>query len=228
MSECELCVIKSKNALKTLTPDQLKQFSNQKTSIKLKKGENLMKEGNSVNGLYCVKDGKCKMTKLNSNGKDQIIKYTKGGDILGHRSLLSEEPAGLTITALEDLRACFIPKEEILNTIRDNNNFSLHLMKNISHQLNEANGSIAEMAQKPVKERLAITLLRLEEIFGVDKEGYIDVLLTREEIANTIGTATESAIRLISNFKKDNLIELKGKYIRIIAKNKLRNISEGF
>ncbi len=228
MSECELCVIKSMNALKTLTPDQLKKISELKTSVKVKKGDNLLKEGNTVNGLFCVKDGKCKMTKLNSNGKDQIIKYSKGGDILGHRSLLSEEPAGLTVTALEDLRACYIPKEEILNTIRDNNNFSLHLMKNISHQLNEANSSISEMAQKPVKERLAITLLRLEEIFGVDKDGFIDVLLTREEIANTIGTATESAIRLISNFKKEQLIELKGKYIRILSKNKLRNISEGY
>ncbi|WP_231374030.1 Crp/Fnr family transcriptional regulator [Aureivirga marina] len=216
------------NALKTLTPDQLKKISELKTSVKVKKGDNLLKEGNTVNGLFCVKDGKCKMTKLNSNGKDQIIKYSKGGDILGHRSLLSEEPAGLTVTALEDLRACYIPKEEILNTIRDNNNFSLHLMKNISHQLNEANSSISEMAQKPVKERLAITLLRLEEIFGVDKDGFIDVLLTREEIANTIGTATESAIRLISNFKKEQLIELKGKYIRILSKNKLRNISEGY
>ena len=101
-------------------------------------------------------------------------------------------------------------------------------MKNISHQLNEANTSISKMAQKSVKERLAETILALEQIFGIDINGFINVLLTREEIANTIGTATESAIRLLSTFKKEELIELKGKYIKTLNHNKLKNISEGY
>lgn len=79
-------------------------------------------------------------------------------------------------------------------------------MKVISHQLNQANTLVSQMAQKPVKERLAETLLNLEEIFGVDNEKCIDVVLTREEIANTIGTATESAISLLSNLKKRVLL----------------------
>lgn len=228
MSKCGQCIIKRFNSLKFLSHDELEKFSDHKTSLTIKKGENLMTEGNSINGLYCIKDGKCKLTKLNTNGKEQIIKFVKSGDILGHRSILSDEPVGLNATALEDVHVCFIPKGDILETIKQNTSFSLSLMKNISHQLNAANTSISQMAQKPVKDRLAEILLELEEIFGTDNEGCIDVVLTREEIANTIGTATESAIRLLSNLKKDGVIDLLGKKIKIIDKNTLNNISEGY
>ena len=227
-SNCRQCIIKRFNALKTLTQEELDTFSSHKTSLVIKKGENLMTEGNSINGLYCIRDGKGKLTKLNTNGKEQIIKFVKGGDILGHRSILSEELVGLNAIALEDMHVCFIPKGDILDTIRENNNFSLHMMQNISHQLNEANTSISQMAQKPVKDRLAETLIHLEEMFGLDNEGCIDVFLTREEIANTIGTATESAIRLLSNLKKDGVIDLIGKKIKIVNKNTLKNLSEGY
>jgi len=228
MSNCGQCIIKRFNSLKALTHDELSMFSDHKTTLVIKKGENLMTEGNSINGLYCIRDGKCKMTKLNTNGKEQIIKFGKGGDILGHRSILSDEPVGLNVTALEDMHVCFIPKGDILETIKDNSQFSLNLMKNISHQLNEANTSISQMAQKPVKDRLAETLLDLQDIFGIDNEGCIDIVLTREEIANTIGTATESAIRLLSNMKKDGIIDLIGKKIKILNKSMLKNLSEGY
>jgi CRP-like cAMP-binding protein len=228
MSNCRQCIIKRFNALKTLTNDELDNISDHKTSLIIKKGEYLMTEGNAINGLYCIKDGKGKLTKLNTNGKEQIIKFIKGGDILGHRSILSEELVGLNAIALEDMHVCFIPKGDILDTIKENTQFSLKLMKNISHQLNDANTAISQMAQKPVKDRLAETLLQLEETFGVDNEGCIDVILTREEIANTIGTATESAIRLLSNLKKDGVIDLIGKKIKISNKNALKNISEGY
>ena len=228
MSKCGQCIIKSFNAFHTLTIEELDVISDHKTSLTIKKGENLMTEGHAINGLYCIKHGKCKLTKLNTNGKEQIIKFVKGGDILGHRSILSEEPVGLTVTALEEMKVCFIPKGDIMQTINQNTTFSLQLMKNISNQLNHANDSISQMAQKPVKDRLAETLLKLEAIFGVDKDGNIDIILTREEIANTIGTATESAIRLLSNFKKEKIITLQGKHIKLLDKGLLRNISEGY
>jgi CRP-like cAMP-binding protein len=228
MSNCRQCIIKRFNALKTLTQEELEKFSDHKTTLVIKKGENLLTEGSAINGLYCIRDGKGKMTKLNTNGKEQIIKFIKGGDILGHRSILSEELVGLNAIALEDMHVCFIPKGDILDTIKDNPNFSLDLMRNISQQLNDANTSISQMAQKPVRDRLAETLIYLEEIFGVDNEACIDVILTREEIANTIGTATESAIRLLSNLKKDGVIDLIGKKIKILNKNALKNISEGY
>ncbi|MBL4939853.1 MAG: Crp/Fnr family transcriptional regulator [Lutibacter sp.] len=228
MSKCGQCIIKRFNALKFLTQEELIKFSEHKTSLFIKKGENLMTEGNAINGLYCIRDGKCKLTKLSTNGKEQIIKFVKGGDILGQRSILSDEPVGLNVTALEDMHVCFIPKGDIIEAIKENGKFSLNIMKIISHQLNEANTLISQMAQKPVKERLAETLLNLEKLFGVDNENCIDVVLTREEIANTIGTATESAIRLLSNLKKDGIIDLVNKKIKITDRNAIKNMSEGY
>lgn len=228
MGACEHCFIKNDNEFNTLIFEELEDFTRSKTTLNIKKGENIVTEGHVMNGIYCLKNGKCKLSKLNTNGKSQIVKFLRQGNILGQRSVLSEEPSGLTITALEDMQVCFIPKTRIMEAIKDNPTFSLQLMKNISHQLNEANESISMMAQKSVKERLADVLIKLYEIFGSDDEGYIDIRLTREEMANTIGTATESAIRLLSTFKADGLLEIKGRRIKIIDLEALNQASQGY
>lgn len=228
MGACEHCFIKNDNEFNTLIFEELEDFTRSKTTLNIKKGENIVTEGHVMNGIYCLKNGKCKLSKLNTNGKSQIVKFLRQGNILGQRSVLSEEPSGLTITALEDMQVCFIPKTRIMEAIKDNPTFSLQLMKNISHQLNEANESISMMAQKSVKERLADVLIKLHDIFGSDDEGYIDIRLTREEMANTIGTATESAIRLLSSFKADGLLEVKGRRIKIIDLEALNQASQGY
>lgn len=228
MGACEHCFIKNDNEFSTLIFEELEDFTRSKTTLNIKKGENIVTEGHMMNGLYCLRSGKCKLSKLNTNGKSQIIKFLRQGNILGQRSILSEEPSGLTITALEDMQVCFIPKTKILDAIEENSAFSLQLMKNISHQLNEANTSISMMAQKSVKERLADIIIQLYNIFGTDSEGFIDIRLTREEIANTIGTATESAIRLLSTFKSDELLEVKGRRIKILDFDGLSHASEGY
>ena len=228
MGACEHCFIKNDNELGNLVFEELEEFTRSKTTLSIKKGEDIVIEGHVMNGVYCLSSGKCKMSKLNTNGKSQIVKFLRKGNILGQRSVLSEEPSGLTVTALEDMQVCFIPKTKIMEAISSNPTFSLQLIKNISHQLNEANSSISMMAQKSVKERLADVLLQLQIIFGLDSEGYIDVKLTREEMANTIGTATESAIRLLSKFKEEGLLEIKGRRIKIIDKESLTHASEGY
>ena len=228
MGACEHCFIKNENEFSTLVFEELEEFTRSKTTLNIKKGENIVTEGHMMNGVYCLKSGKCKLSKLNTNGKSQIVKFLRQGNMLGQRSVLSEEPSGLTITALEDMQVCFIPKTKILEAIKFNPTFSLQLMKNISHQLNEANSSISMMAQKSVKERLADIIIQLEQIFGTDSEGFIDVRLTREEIANTIGTATESAIRLLSTFKAEKLLEVRGRRIKIINVEALQHASEGY
>ena len=228
MGACEHCFIKNKNEFSTLIFDELEAFTLSKTTLSIKKGDDIVTEGHVMNGVYCLRSGKCKMSKLNTNGKSQIVKFLRQGNILGQRSVLSEEPSGLTITALEDMEVCFIPKKKIMEAIKKNPVFSLQLIKNISHQLNEANESISMMAQKSVKERLADVLLQLYRIFGSDSEGFIDIKLTREEMANTIGTATESAIRLLSSFKAEGLLEVKGRRIKILDKDALERESQGY
>lgn len=226
--ECEKCVVRDLNAMKTVTADNLKEINHKKTTLHFQKGEVIFSEGNTLRGVYCLHSGKCKMTKLAPNGKEQIVRFIRKGEMVGHRSVISNSVAHLTVTALEDMEVCFIPKQEILDLFKSNSDFSLGITQSIAEDLDEANSSIANMAQKNVRERLAESLLFFEKIFGVDSDGFISVTLTREEIANAIGTATESTIRLLSEFKKEGYIVLSGKKIKIEDKVKLQHLTEGY
>ncbi len=228
MSKCEQCIIREFSTLKSLSKEDLMNLSDHKDSIDFKKGDVLFSEGTILNGVYCIKKGVCKLSKLSPNGKEQIVRFIKGGDMLGYRSVLSEEPVTLTVTALKDMKACYIPKKEIFNSMKTNPKFSMDMMKTVCHDLKDANMAITNMAQKSVKERLADTLLFLKETFGLDDDGYLDIILTREEFSSVIGTATESAIRLLSGFKKKGLIALDGKRVKVLNESELIRISQGF
>ena len=228
MGKCQSCIIRKFNSLNKLTQIQLSHITEHKTELSFKKGEVIFTEGTHLKGIYCVRTGNCKMTKLSSNGKDQIVRFVRDGELLGYRSVIGEEPTSLSVTALDDMSACFISKEEIFEMLRSNPDFSLDIFRTVSRDLKEATLSLTNMAQKSVRERLANTLLFLDERFGEDEEDAIDVHLSREEIANVIGTATESAIRLLSEFKKEGLISLKGKAIIIQDKKQLEKIALGF
>lgn len=225
---CEHCIIKQLNSFKALNKDELKRLSKSKKNEVFKKGTILFEEGTKLNGVYCIQTGKCKVTKLAPNGNEQIIRFIKRGELIGHRSLLSEESTHLTVTALDDVEACFIPKQELDTNLEHNEVFAKNVTKSLCIDLDNANTSITNLAQKNVKERLAESLLFFEKTFGVDDDGFLNIHLSREEIANSIGTATESCIRLLSQFKKENLVELKGKKIKLLNKVKLQHIAESY
>ena len=226
MSKCEHCIVHEFSSLKALTKEELLKVASCKTSYTIKKGEPLFEEGEVINGVYCVKDGFCKLSKLSNNGKDQIVKLVKAGELLGQRSMVSDEPANLSAIALEDMEVCFIPKSEILNFFNKNNQFSLNMMKSICGDLKESDLHVVSMAQKTVKNRLAETLIYLQETFGKNTDNTLKVQLSREELAGMIGTATESCIRILSEFNKTGLIELVGKKIAIKDLNKLKKVAE--
>jgi CRP-like cAMP-binding protein len=226
MSKCEQCIVREFSSLKALNKDELLQLSDCKTSYTIKKGETIFEEGENVNGIYCIKDGICKLTKLSPNGKDQIVKLVKKGELLGQRAMISEEPVNLSAVALEDMQVCFIPKSDIMGYFDKNNQYSMNVMRTICSDLKDADDHMVSMAQKTVKERLAETLLYLEETFGKSSDGSLNVQLSREELSGMIGTATESCIRLLSDFKKLGLIELNGKKIILKDISKLKRISE--
>jgi CRP-like cAMP-binding protein len=226
MGKCDQCIVREFSSLKALNKDELLRMADCKTSYTIKKGEPIFEEGESVNGIFCVKDGVCKLSKLSANGKDQIVKLVKPGELLGQRSLISDEPANLTAVALEDMEVCFIPKTEIMGFFNQNNQFSMNVMKTICGDLKEADDHMVSMAQKSVKERLAETLLYLEDTFGKNEDGTLHIQLSREELAGMIGTATESCIRLLSELNKNGFIDLIGKKIAIIDRHKLKRMAE--
>lgn len=226
MGKCEQCIVRQFSSLKALTKEELLRMADCKTSYIIKKGEPIFEEGEITNGVYCVKEGVCKMTKLSANGKDQIVKLVKPGELLGQRSMISDEPANLGAVALEDMEVCFVPKSEILQFFNQNNQFSMNMMKTICGDLKDADDHMVSMAQKSVKERLAETLLYLEETFGNNEDGSLRIQLSREELAGMIGTATESCIRLLSEFNKNGWVDLTGKKITIRNKPQLKKMSE--
>lgn len=226
MSKCEQCIVRQFSSLKSLTKEELLKIADCKTSYTIKKGEPIFEEGEITNGIYCIKEGVCKLSKLSSNGKDQIVKLVKSGELLGQRSMISEEPTNLSAVAMEDMEVCFIPKSEVLQFFNQNNGFSMSLMKSICGDLKDADETMVSLAQKNVKQRLASVLLYLEENFGIDDDGTLHLQLSREELAGMIGTATESCIRILSEFNKNGWIDLIGKRIKLVEKQKLQRLAE--
>lgn len=215
MSKCDQCIIRQFNSLKALTKDELVRISGCKTSKVVKKGELIFEEGEILNGVYCIKQGVCKLSKLSANGNNQIVKLVVKGDLLGQRSLIGDESANLTAIALNDMEVCFIPKHEIIRDLEKNTNFSMSVLQEMARDLRESDTVIVNMAQKSVKQRLAETLIYIHSRFGSDADGFLNVILSREDYANMVGTATESAIRVLSQFKKEGLITSLGKQIKI-------------
>lgn len=227
MGRCEQCIIREYSSLKALTREELLTISETKTHFIVKKGETIFTEGDNLNGVFCIKDGFCKLTKLNSNGKDTIVKLAKDGDLLGQRSIINEETSNLTATAIEDMQICFIPKKEMMDYFTDNNKFSLLVTRDICNHLKDADKGLADHTHKTVKERLAIILLKLEEVGGTNQEtNALNIQLSREDLANMVGTATESCIRLLSDLKKEGIIELSGKKIILKDKAELKALAQ--
>lgn len=224
MGKCEQCIIKQFNALKSLTKDELIRISSCKTSKTIKKGELIFQEGDMLNGVYCVRDGICKLSKLSKNGKDQIVKMVVKGQLLGQRSIISNQSSNLQAVALSDMEVCFIPKHEIVSDLQRNPKFSFDVLQDMARDLKDSDDIIVNMAQKTVKQRLAETLIYIQENFGENPDGTLSVLLSREDYASIVGTATESAIRVLSQFKKEGLISTIGKFIKIENLNGLKRV----
>ncbi|QOR73048.1 cAMP-binding domain of CRP or a regulatory subunit of cAMP-dependent protein kinases [Cruoricaptor ignavus] len=190
-----------------------------------KKGECIFDDGEFPKGVYFITKGTIKLSKSGTFGKDQILRFIKEGDLVGYRSILSGEDFQARAEAMNDVSATFVPAAVFLKLLEEDPKISYAMLQKIAYELGESSKTITFLAQKTVRERLAEVLLLLEHKLGADQEGYIKISLTREEIANLVGTATESAIRLISEFKSDKLIQTDGRKIKIINHEKLRKLA---
>lgn len=214
---CENCLSRLNNVFCTLSDDQLNELAVDKTCNLYKKGQIVFFEGNRPAGLYCITKGKVKVYQIGGEGKEQIIRLAKDGDILGYRALISGEIYSGSASVLEDSVICFIPKKIFFDLLQINSELSTRMMKLLSHDLRMAEVRITGLAQKPVRERLAETILMLKEFYGLENDGQtIKAVLSREDISNIVGTATETAIRMMSEFKQEKMIDLEGKRIKIL------------
>lgn len=222
---CNSCTIRTHPLFRHLEEQELQEIMLHKITESYKRGSIIYQEGNRMKGFYCVQSGIIKIYQTGFDGKEQIIRFAKPGDIIGYRSVVSNEPACTTTEVIEEATLCHIPTELLLNLVRTNGNFAVELMKLTCKELGEANSYITDIAQKTVKERLAEILIQLDEEFGEDEQGVLKISLTREELSNIVGTATESIIRLLSEFKNQSYIQINGRKIKILDKPGLKYIA---
>jgi len=225
---CDKCALETGAIFRHLNRDEVDILNFEKEFRQFRRGDVLYNEGSRISGFYCIHSGIIKVFKTGLDGKEQIIRFAKPGDIIAYRSVLSNEVACTSAKVIEDAQVCFIPAEILISFIKSNSTYAHELLKLACHELGEANSFITDIAQKTVRERLAEILLLLVNDFGLDDQDYLQISLTREELANIVGTATESVIRLLSEFKSDNLVELTGRKIKVLNKKGLEKISNVF
>lgn len=219
--ECKHCSNRFNSVFCKTENDKMEEIEAAKLCSTYKKGETIFREGAYASGVYCINGGKVKLSMIGDEGREQIVRMAKPGDIIGYKALLSGNRYSATASTLEDCNVCFIPREIFIKILQKDAALSFEMMKILSDELKRAEEKITHLAQKPVRERVAEVILFLKETYGLDADNNVNVLLTREEIANLVGTATETAIRLLSEFNKDHIIELSGKKIKILNQDKL-------
>jgi CRP/FNR family transcriptional regulator len=187
-----------------------------------KKGEMLCKEGDEVKGIFFVYSGAVKVHKEWADDKELIVRFAKKGAIVGHRGLGTTTTIfPISATALGPVSACYIDLQFFHTTLKVNQEFLFQLMIFFADELKESERRMRNLAHMPVKGRMAQALLTLKEKFGCDKNGYIDIILSRQDLASYIGTTYESVIRIMNELVEENTIELSGKNIMIKDLSKL-------
>jgi CRP-like cAMP-binding protein len=224
----EKYIFKSSTVFNDL-PENVKNAFLSKMAIKnYKKGQNIFIEGSYPAGIFFVKDGKVKKYKTLNGSKEQLIYIYNENELLGYAALLSEETYPDSAAAVTEAKVGFVSKENLMKLIEQYDELSKMLTKNLGHEFGVLINIITTFTQKTVRERVALTLLILNEKFknNIDDNGTIQIVLTREDFANIVGTAVETLVRFLHEFKEESLIKTQGRKISVINKTKLLEIAD--
>ncbi len=203
--------------------NELKNFFDDNGAIsEFGKGETIYKEGNRSNYIYLILKGIVKCHKMDESGKELITKLYKPDDFLGFTSFIENIPYQESATAMEEVELTGIPKNELKDVLGRSTNVSLELMNLLTDNLIEAKEQLLQMAYSSVRKKTAQTILQFASILNKNKDENIKI--SRYDLASVAGIATESLIRTLSGFKKDGLIEIEGRNIRILDLDGLRAV----
>lgn len=197
--------------------------SNRKT-FHFKKGELIFKEGDKLKGIYFIYKGIVKVHKKWGDDKELIVRIAKDGDIVGHRGLGSNTYYPISGTALEPTTVCFIDLDFFESTLRVNHEFLYQLMMFFADELQESERRMRNLAHMPVKGRVMQAFLLLKNKFGINEKGFIDISLSRQDLASFVGATYETVFRSINELTEEGLIETSGKNISIKNEEKLLHI----
>lgn len=187
--------------------------------IKYKKGQYIYLEGNTPLGVFLIKEGKVKIAKSGSSGKEQIIKILQSGDIINYSELITNKKFKSTAKAIEDSSLFFIGKEEFRSLLKKQPQITEQFVIHLSNELLNAEDRIADISYKPVKARIADALI------GFSNENQGAITISRKDLACFVGTAKETLNRIISELKREEAIFVSKGALKIKNISKLKSLS---
>jgi CRP-like cAMP-binding protein len=216
LNSCFLCT--------TCLPDWLPAIDANRQNFQFNKGEVIFNEGDPVLGIYFLYSGLVKIHKQWGSDRELIVHFVRKGEILGHRGLGKNLIYPVSATALESITVCYLSMDFFRSTLKVNNNLLFQLMVNCFDELEESEKKMRDLVHLPVRSRVAQALFTLREKFGSTEEGFINIGLSRHDLASFAGTTYETAFRTLNEFIHDDLIEVANKKIRIKNENELSNL----
>jgi CRP-like cAMP-binding protein len=213
--------------LKHLTPKDKEQIAAHSTCIFLPKGKMVYREGETPNHLICLISGQVKVFKEGIAGRDWIARMFRSEELLGYKALFGEEDYNVSAETIQDSIICKIDKDAIFSIMKKNYNLTFEIMKMLARELSFVHAKTITLTQKHIRGRLAETLLFLEQTYGLEDDNQtLKVKLSREDIANLSNMTTANAIRTLSTFNVERLVELDGRKIKLLDKKTLDQISQ--
>ncbi len=221
---------KSGSILEGMPPSELRILREKMTRKELKKGALIFREGSYPKGVYFLRRGKVKIYQINVEGKEQIVYIYTTGETFGYRPILCDETHPVSAKTLEDSVISFIPRDSFLAVLSRSPALSNKLLRNLSHEFTVWINRISAFAQKGLRERIALSLLILNEKYKRkgSKKNQARMLLSRDDFANYVGTSKEPLVRALRYFKDEGLILTKGRKIVILDTQGLEKIAEFF
>ncbi|MEI6488245.1 MAG: response regulator [Bacteroidota bacterium] len=201
--------------------ESLKKLSEERDVRIYKKKDDIYNENSYPKGIYFISKGKVKIYKTNDYGKELITELHKEGDFFGYLSLLQDEKHTSSATAMEDSEIYMIPKDDFFALIYKNADVSRKFIELLSNNLRETEKQLVKLAYNSVRKRVAEALVKLSDKYKKEGDQKFSMSVSREDLANIVGTATETVIRTLSDFKEDNYIEVTGGTITILDYDKL-------
>lgn len=189
-----------------------------------KKGESIYKEEDFPHYLYQIRKGKVKCYKINSEGKELIIDILSEGDFLGQMALIQDVNHTEFSKAMENCELYAIPRQDFQKMIFERGEVAAQFIKLLSKDLIDKERELMAMAYDTVRKRTAEALVKLYDKYNIDSKERVSFTLHRNDLASIVGTATESAIRMLSEFKKDGWISVDGGDIEVLEIEKLRQV----
>ncbi len=218
LKSCFLCTWSS--------ADWLPAIAAQRKTFEVKKGEVIFSEGQPVTGIFFIYSGSAKVHKKWGSDKELIVRFARQGAILGHRGLGSESLYPVSATALEACSVCYIDLAFFQSTLKVNPELTLQLLTFFADELRESERRMRNLAHMSVKGRVAKALLILQEQFGKTTAGWIDILLSRQDLASFAGTTYETVFRVMNELMQENLIATDNKNIHIVDADGLKLLTE--